>query len=671
MRLVVAGKPETTPELRREHIALSTAWPRYAEDDEKRGPVVICAAGPSLLADIPLIKALYDMGVPVCAVKGVADILQEHGIIPTYAVFHDPKENQLAYLKNPNPKTLYYLSSQVHPALYAKAHGAGCRIEVWHGSTPDYFADGDFDITEGPNAGKRGILVIGGGCTTGLRAINLMRSHGHDDLHLFGFDCSSENGRTHTEGYEKKHYDTITVTVNGRTFQTHANIAAQHDQFFDQLVFITPRPNLTVYGTGTIAEGMKALGEYIQGDTMKAGKWWMEVDRPPEASIEITPEKLSAFHANPDSFFQPMQIDFSSFGEPVKTEPTTVGDFFKGKRSVAVPDVQMRAHVLSALGRKWPEHRWVRPHDKTLIICGGGPSMKDRATLNQIRRMVKKGGHLVCSVNGTHDHFLSLPKKHLGPVIESDITVLLDPKQRVKDYVHPVTGTLYFVASQCDPHTLDVFERPEIAKFLYHHADQQVMDLTEKAKNHTVPAFCSTVGLESILIGYRLGFRKFRLFGMESSYSTETKNGQVVPKDLHAYAKEKEYLDVLPVAAKNPKTGEEQTFLTNAHMACQAEDFKFLIPLWDGHVKQKHYEQILIVVHGDGLLPACARFLNLEYPWVIHADGLHQRLRSANQEQRLGRGRQRAVPRRVRAADHPGQWPAQDHRRLLHHHSGG
>lgn len=156
----------------------------------------------------------------------------------------------------------------------------------------------------------------------------------------------------------------------------------------------------------------------------------------------------------------------------------TIQDAFKDLRGCAIGHSQKYAHVTHALSRKWPEHPWVKPHDGVLIICGGGPSMKDRGTLDKIRRLAGRSKHFVLTTNGTHDHFNRLPEKRLGPVIHSEFAVLLDPKTRVKDYISPRNGTAYFIASQCDPHTLDVFEG--FKKFLYHHEDDTLAGLLDR-----------------------------------------------------------------------------------------------------------------------------------------------------------------------------------------------
>lgn len=311
---------------------------------------------------------------------------------------------------------------------------------------------------------------------------------------------------------------------------------------------------------------------------------------------------------------------------------------FSGLRGCAVNSETVAANIKSAMARKWLEHPWVKPHAGNFMICGGGPSIKWAPMLNRIRRMADRGGH-VCAVNGTHDHFFDLPRKRLGPVITPSFAVLLDPKPRVARYIKPRPGVNYFIASQCDPATLDVFDAPGVRKYLYHHEGHECSGLLGP-KNHAVPPIFSTVGLNSILVGYRLGFRKFNMFAMESSYRTD-EDGRII--GLHGYDKEKEYLDVMPpVAAKDGDT--IRYFLTNAHMACQAEDFRLFVPWWKRNQDLGRFEPISLTFHGDGLLNACAAILHNQHPWVTNADGLPSGLRNPHQGQRLAGSRQGQMP---------------------------
>lgn len=276
-----------------------------------------------------------------------------------------------------------------------------------------------------------------------------------------------------------------------------------------------------------------------------------------------------------------------------------IGDVFGPKvRTVAGGEDNIREYVASALKRGWPEHKWVPAHTGELVIAGGGPSLNNRKVREKIKWRIKSGKAALFSVNGAHDHLLSHG-------IKSHFAALLDAKEKVKDYISPINETAYFIASQCHPLTLDKFEN--FRKFLYHHEAPYLGQTFDSKRNHVNPSVFAHVGLEALLIGYRLGFRTFILYGMDSSYTDG---------ELYAYKKDNPYAEVLNVVAKNAVTGKEYKFKTNSHMACQAEDFKNFVGFWQHFVNRGLYQPISITFHGDGYLPTAAGILHHQFPWV-------------------------------------------------------
>lgn len=264
---------------------------------------------------------------------------------------------------------------------------------------------------------------------------------------------------------------------------------------------------------------------------------------------------------------------------------------------------EMRRNVSAAVGRKWPEHPPMQRHAGTMILVGGGPSLP--STVGALRRLVNRPKHYTWALNMSAGWL----EQRKFPV---NYACLLDPKVWVKDYIKPNTETVYFIASQTHPETQQVFDKPEIKKFLWHAEDTEIMDLLspEQAKR-SMPQVGSTVGLRSLIFNYYLGFRFFHLFGYDSSYG---------PKDeLHGYDKPHEIRDRHTVYPR-PFDGAEvnefeetaleglQEFVTSGHMLRQAEEFNRLMREWTLAVAGGHIDPIKITVHGTGLLPTIAGF---------------------------------------------------------------
>lgn len=218
--------------------------PVYATPGLESGSVAICAAGPSLLGEIETIRTLHRIGVPICAVKGVTDILIEHGIVPKYAVFMDAKEDQARFLTNPHPDIEYLICSQSHPAVFAALEGF--KVTVWHGQCQS-FAQYIVDTSAKP-------ATYIHGPTTGAAAINLMRSMGYGPLNLFGYDCSFVE-QSHV--YDRDDSKTLTVKVNKRPFKTTLPMVDQHN--FLIWLFIVASLDVRVYGDSALQESVRVI----------------------------------------------------------------------------------------------------------------------------------------------------------------------------------------------------------------------------------------------------------------------------------------------------------------------------------------------------------------------------------------------------------------------------
>ena len=260
--------------------------------------------------------------------------------------------------------------------------------------------------------------------------------------------------------------------------------------------------------------------------------------------------------------------------------------------------IERTRHVMT---RRLPDlSQFERSEKGTLLICGGGPSLAD--DLKTIRKMHKKAKILAC--NKTHDWLM-------GKRIKPDYACLLDPKEWVADYIKkPHRKGRYLVAGQCHPKVFDNLSKQSV--ILWHAGvDYYGEEWPTKILSKEYPrrfwktvAGGTTVGLRSILVGYLLGFRDFRLFGFDSSLRADK---------AHAYNKPKPYDaregDVILQSIRG-----KETFKTNSHMAKQCLDFEHMLEKIGKMMKAKQFEAVNITVHGSGLLPSLAS------GYGLHAD---------------------------------------------------
>ncbi len=246
-------------------------------------------------------------------------------------------------------------------------------------------------------------------------------------------------------------------------------------------------------------------------------------------------------------------------------------------------------------------------HHKALIVCGGGPSIKN--DLDTIRELQRQGGYVLCC-NKTEEYFRTLDE----PIIPW-ATVLLDPMEWVADYVpHPRPAGIYFVASSCHPRVARRIKLAGGKVYLWHagadfygiNMPHPILEKDFADKAWAIIVGPTTVGLRSIPLGYQLGFRPFHLFGMDSSMASNDDGTH----SLHAYAKPRPEDSVEGNVTLNTKAG-KWTYYTNSHMSRQAIDFEDLIANIGEHVKNRVWEPVDIKVYGEGLLPAFAASIGL------------------------------------------------------------
>lgn len=257
-------------------------------------------------------------------------------------------------------------------------------------------------------------------------------------------------------------------------------------------------------------------------------------------------------------------------------------------------------NVKASVARNWPTYKHGEFQDKTLILCGGGPSIGKTEQLKEIRRLVKKGGY-VMAANRTHDWLFTKG-------IDVWAGVLLDPIPHVANYIKPRKGVRYYVGSQCDPKTFDAFEGPGIEKYIYHALahDEQLEHTPKDQLGQVLPKYGNSVILRAIWLGLAMGFRKFHLFGVDSCYEAEESTS------LHAYDKPETIHDKKRVRIPFPL--EERTYYSNAAMIMQAEVFEGMIRMIANDIFVGRLPAFTIQVHGYGMIPDIAS------AYGLHAD---------------------------------------------------
>ena len=204
-------------------------------EPSKTGSIVLVASGPSLKDQTELIGKMQKAGCPVVAIKGAHDYLISEGVIPDYALAIDPQEHRIAFHK-PHKAVKYMIASQCHPALFDNL--AGHDVTLWH----PY-------VKKGQDRPKNSML-IGGGTTSGLRAISLFYVLGWRDFQLFGFDSCNDGDTLRVNGDGLKDGDSlleVRIDPEGEPFYCNASMALQAEHFQTYYEYL---PDATFAGHG-------------------------------------------------------------------------------------------------------------------------------------------------------------------------------------------------------------------------------------------------------------------------------------------------------------------------------------------------------------------------------------------------------------------------------------
>ena len=240
--------------------AIARGYPQVTEAQAaKTGAILLVASAPSVKGQLELIKKMKAAGSPIVAIKGAHDWLIENGVTPDYALAIDPQEHRIAFYR-PQPSVHYMIASQCHPAMFDNLDGY--QVTLWH----PY-------VKKGQDRPKKSML-IGGGTTSGLRAISLFYVLGYRQFELFGFDSCNDGELLRVNGDGLKDGDKlieVKIDPDGETFDCNMSMALQAEHFQTYYDYL-PDATFNGHGRGLIQaiikkreQNMMELGSIIDG----------------------------------------------------------------------------------------------------------------------------------------------------------------------------------------------------------------------------------------------------------------------------------------------------------------------------------------------------------------------------------------------------------------------
>jgi uncharacterized Rossmann fold enzyme len=231
--------------------AIARGYPQVKEaQSAKTGAILLVASAPSVKGQLELIKKMKAEGSPIVAIKGAHDWLIAQGVIPDYALAIDPQEHRIAFYK-PQPNVHYMIASQCHPAMFDNLDGY--QVTLWH----PY-------VKKGQDRPKN-CMLIGGGTTSGLRAISLFYVLGYRQFELFGFDSCNDGELLRVNGEGLKEGDKlieVKIDPKGETFYCNTAMALQAEHFQTYYDYL-PDATFKAHGRGLIQAIIKKREQNI------------------------------------------------------------------------------------------------------------------------------------------------------------------------------------------------------------------------------------------------------------------------------------------------------------------------------------------------------------------------------------------------------------------------
>lgn len=233
----------------------------------------------------------------------------------------------------------------------------------------------------------------------------------------------------------------------------------------------------------------------------------------------------------------------------------------------------------------------------TMCIVGGGPSLED--TMPTLRRLSRKPGVRIIAFNDAIHYLIG----H-GIIPWGSVFMEVAP-WRPQFMERPPEGLTYMLASESHPET---YEKMAGRNIIQWHADENIPEITrmvDEKFNGEIPLIPGgvTAASRAVFIGHAMGYRRFELFGLDSSHA---------PNQSHVYY-DREGQPMTQIVCGG------EAFDCPGYLARQADDFISIIQL-HANSDVPNNLRMKIRVHGEGLLPHAARLLG------VHADNYEERM---------------------------------------------
>lgn len=245
-------------------------------------------------------------------------------------------------------------------------------------------------------------------------------------------------------------------------------------------------------------------------------------------------------------------------------------------------DEKLIHNINSCIKRDLPWVQPLAPHNRHAVIVGGGPSVANLLPEIEWRQ---DQGQDVFALNGVISYLFN---NNIYP----DNHVMIDARGENLRFIQERLSINYFLASQVDPIIYSALHDKNVQVFhLATDGMQELIQNDKRAQGAVMIGGGRTVGMAAIGLAYALGYRNIHLYGFDSSYSDN---------EHHAY---KQDINDTDLRVECECGG--QKFSAAPWMIDQVEAFQNMANILV-------QEGVIFTVHGEGLLPQCARMMSKE-----------------------------------------------------------
>lgn len=269
--------------------------------EAREGALAMCASGPSLANHLEELRAL---NLPIVASNGAHDYLIEQGFKVDYACAVDPTDIERFKLKN--HETHYFLASQCNPKLFENM--LDYKVAMFNVAFCNVLSDLIDVFGQKP--------IVGGGSTTGLKALGLFYLAGYRKFHLFGYDGSFPPDKRRVTGepipdncmyIHPAHVDSNgEMVISEKEYLTCPEMSVQATELSIMMNSIISDAEIIPHGDGLIQETLKmrtTLGytkdihrirPETAGSLSSPGAF--DSDQEFKASLDLSPHIVAATH---------------------------------------------------------------------------------------------------------------------------------------------------------------------------------------------------------------------------------------------------------------------------------------------------------------------------------------------------------------------------------------